>query len=733
MDNRQKGSGLVVVVIIAAALSVGIYSSLNLVNGEFRLNKKAALSHEAKNGAESILQDSLSELKRRFDNQTAFPINSLAPSQNPLRISDELAGIHTADGANSNLVIPVKRTYTTTDDFNTQKTEVIGGQIPPGEWRYIDPRVPGNEYDELAGTRVFERSIEVVSKATARHPLLGESTVYARQFLQVRDAPLFAYAIFYNLPMEIAPGPQMDIFGNVHCNWDAWFQSNASLNFNSKVTLAGDFNHGRHPDSGQSSSNGAVRISNGNNKLINVKEDSSWPGEQRSEFGGGWLTSSYSDFYNLSNQLWDGNLQAGGHGVLPQNPVGVSDYIEDTDSSTSAKESLNSAYEIIQPVVNGYELIVPNKTLNPSGHESQLVRNEVEQQKYAYKAGLTIQIEDDGDVNYYEYVRNSDNEITYNIFGNPQKRVLNPAEDFVRFESFTEDDGNIEGGMHDKRQARDLNMVELDVGKFKDMVHNNDKNDWGGNDEQTPDKWWNGVVYVEFETQNSTSSRPDRVNPAKQGYGLKLVNGEVIPNPGFAHSADTYGMSLATNQMMYVEGHFNADGNFNTGSPTQPDSTGNFAKEGHEAPAALIADSLTFLSEDWNDEDSNESLSNRRATDTEVSAAILTGNVPSGETGSNRYSGGVENFPRFLEDWGGKDLRIRGSIVALFESEVGTRGWGYGDVYSAPGRQWGFQEKFAEGFLPPGTPNTRRYRAVDFELVDKSTYDSYVERIKSYY
>jgi hypothetical protein len=217
------------------------------------------------------------------------------------------------------------------------------------------------------------------------------------------------------------------------------------------------------------------------------------------------------------------------------------------------------------------------------------------------------------------------------------------------------------------------------------------------------------------------------------GYGLKLINGEVIPNPSFAHSDDTYGMSLATNQMMYVEGHYNSDGDFNTGSPTSPDDPSNFAKEGHEAPAALIADSLTFLSEDWDDEDSNESISNRRATHTEVSAAVLTGNVPSGETGSNRYSGGVENFPRFLETWSSRDLRIRGSMVALFESEVGTRAWGYGDVYGAPRRQWGFHEKFAEGFLPPGTPNTRRYRAVDFELIDRETYLSHVERIKSYF
>ena len=736
MRNKKQGSGIFLVIIIASALGIGIYSVLSLVGGEFQRNKKAALFNEAKHGAETLLQASLADLKGRFDNQTAFPIDALSPAKNPLSISDELADIYAA-ALNTNLVIPQKRKYSSTSDFNTEATEVIGGQMPPGKWRYIDPRVPGNEFDELAGTRVFERNIEMISKATASHPILGESTAYARQYLQVRDAPLFAYAIFYNLPMEIAPGPTMIVDGNVHSNSDSWFQSNSNLNFTSKVTIAGDFNHGRHPQSGQGSSNGAVRIVDGSGDLVNMREDSSWHSDQRNSFGGGWLTSAADNFYDLANQLWGGNLQAGEHGILPQNPVGVAEYIEDTIPSTGAKESFNSGYELIQPPVLRDELAIPSEATDPDGHVAAVARNEVEQQKYAYKAGLTIMVEDDGDVEYFTYERDAENKLRYDGDGKPLKRVLVPSDNIAVFEEFNEVDSGsgdvIVSGMHDKRQARDLDMVELDVNKLKNLVHGNSKNEWGGDNDQRPDRWWNGIVYVEFETQNATSTRPDRVNPAKVGYGLKLINGEVIPNPSFAHSDDTYGMSLATNQMMYVEGHYNSDGDFNTGSPTSPDDPSNFAKEGHEAPAALIADSLTFLSEDWDDEDSNESISNRRATHTEVSAAVLTGNVPSGETGSNRYSGGVENFPRFLETWSSRDLRIRGSMVALFESEVGTRAWGYGDVYGAPRRQWGFHEKFAEGFLPPGTPNTRRYRAVDFELIDRETYLSHVERIKSYF
>lgn len=729
-----EGSSLFVVVIIATALGIGIYSTLGLVQGEFQRNHKAAAYHEAKQGVESLLHASLADLKNRFERQTAFPIDSLSPTNNPLYISSEFANIYSANDSGSHLVIPQKRKYSSKDEFNSQLTEVIGGQIPPGQWRYIDPRIPGNQFDELAGTRVFERNIEMVAKATVERPNLGSSTVYARQFLQVRDAPLFAYAIFYNLPMEIAPGPVMDIYGNIHSNNASWFQAGTGLNIHSKVTLAGKMYHGRHPDSGKTNDYSPVKIKNASGNFVNMKKDGSWPSDSADDFNGTWLTGEADNFADIASQIYDGNVQTSDHGVLPQNPVGVTDYIEDTDTSTTRKESFNSAYNLIQPVLKGDDLTIPRKGDDPDGHEAAKALNEVEEQKYAYKAGLTIKVDDNGDLRYYAFNRNNKDKLKYETDGSPELVELVPSDQIARYSgSYREDDGDVERGMYEKRQAKELRTIELDVGKLKDLVHNNSKSDWGDANKQKPDRWWNGVVYVDFPTQRDRSNRDDNVNPAKTGWGLKVVNGGTIPNPSFAHADDTYGMSLATNQMMYVEGHYNADGDLNTGSPTEPDDPANFAKEDYEAPAALIADSITFLSTNWDDDDSARSLGNRTAADTEISAAILTGLIPSGETGSDSYSGGVENFPRFLEEWANKTLMIRGSMVGLFESEVGTRGWGHGDVYGAPDREWGFHNKFAEGYLPPGTPNTRRYRAIDFQLINQSEYADHIDRIKTYF
>lgn len=75
-------------------------------------------------------------------------------------------------------------------------------------------------------------------------------------------------------------------------------------------------------------------------------------------------------------------------------------------------------------------------------------------------------------------------------------------------------------------------------------------------------------------------------------------------------------------------------------------------------------------------------------TETEISACLLTGIV---ETTARQHSGGVHNYPRLLENWAGTGLYIRGSMVAMFASEVATEPWSI-RIYSGAGRYWGLHE-----------------------------------------
>jgi hypothetical protein len=81
----------------------------------------------------------------------------------------------------------------------------------------------------------------------------------------------------------------------------------------------------------------------------------------------------------------------------------------------------------------------------------------------------------------------------------------------------------------------------------------------------------------------------------------------------------------------------------------------------------------------------------------------LTGIVPSN---GSYYSGGVENFPRFQENWSGVNFWYNGSMVEMFTSQIANYPWpGTGTVYNPPTRNWAFDTNFDDpSQLPPLTP-----------------------------
>lgn len=142
------------------------------------------------------------------------------------------------------------------------------------------------------------------------------------------------------------------------------------------------------------------------------------------------------------------------------------------------------------------------------------------------------------------------------------------------------------------------------------------------------------------------------------------------------------GLTIATDLPLYVLGNYNTT-----------------AKKG----SALLCDAITFLSPSWNDGNSSLSLSNRTPSNMSVNACIMTGHVPSTDGGG--YSGGLENLLRFLENWSGKTVTYRGSMIDLWFSRYARTPWSYGSFYTAPNRNWGFDTDLLDpDHWPPGTP-----------------------------
>lgn len=117
--------------------------------------------------------------------------------------------------------------------------------------------------------------------------------------------------------------------------------------------------------------------------------------------------------------------------------------------------------------------------------------------------------------------------------------------------------------------------------------------------------------------------------------------------------------------------------------------------------ASIIGDAVNLLSNSWDGSKTPGTLPS--ASETTFNFAMVTGSY---ETEAGRYSGGLENLPRFHENWSGVPCNISGSFVNLFDSQFATGDWAYGgDRYRAPIRAWEYDEDFNDlSSLPPFTP-----------------------------
>jgi hypothetical protein len=231
-------------------------------------------------------------------------------------------------------------------------------------------------------------------------------------------------------------------------------------------------------------------------------------------------------------------------------------------------------------------------------------------------------------------------------------------------------------------------------------------------------------------------------------YGIRLYNGAILASN---NSGDPVvkGLSVVSDQPIYVLGDYNCEWDERIKSGTTPYGcstnpayvssppplpTGTMAPFKNpnaiynKKPAAIMADSINVLSNSWPLDDAYSVAysgggqpttiptgatyalpqtpvlwSNRKASDTTVNAAFLAGIDPSG--------GGLNNYPRFLEDWTSRTLTYRGSMVSLGEPQrvsgpfCGSAGAAGCNIYAAPFRNWDYDTDFNNaGLLPPLTP-----------------------------
>ena len=228
--------------------------------------------------------------------------------------------------------------------------------------------------------------------------------------------------------------------------------------------------------------------------------------------------------------------------------------------------------------------------------------------------------------------------------------------------------------IQDNREAAQVRLVTLDISQLE--------NNTSGLSPTFKAAGFNGIVFI-YDSSNSSGSR----------RGVRLLNGSKIPSTG---------LTIASPNAIYIKGNYNTGGappsNGFPGDPTTPQVSGYT-----RAPCAVIGDAVNILSNSWTDANSYSGTSSRVATNTTVNTAILGGIVPTAPVGGDgSYSGGAENFPRFLEDWSSGVLTYYGSMVELYKSQQSIGEWGKANVYVPPTRRWYFDKNFKTK-PPPGS------------------------------
>ena len=512
----------------------------------------------------------------------------------------------------------------------------------------------GSSFTNLAG---YVTDCAITSVATTIGQLYTVSATVQQQ-VHATIIPLFQFAIFYNMNLEIDPGAAMVINGPVFSNQGLW-SGTGNVTYNSMVEAAG-----------------MAYTTNTADPWASGKTDTGTP---------------------------LGNFTA-----MPKGPLSKQDSLSlpiGTNNNPSAVEAIIN----LPPGTNGAPnawAYTTNGQMYLFNEADLIISNSASGLASSRGTNITILFQDPNNVTPLTQVSND----FYALKTGGSTNVLQSTGIFsatnVAYASYSFVT-NVQS--YDFREADTDQLVQVDISKL---------NIWLTNKATTGGNQYNKKSYSDKGHGISSMFIYNKVPPnSSQLPAVRLVNGAQLPSTTDPNGtgATTSGLTVATPQPLYVLGNYNVQtATSSAGASALTTNTAN------TYPAAIMGDAITILSGNWNDANSayqkGGTLANRATPSaTTVNAACLEGIVQS--TNSN-YSGGVENFLRLEENWGATSnavtLQYNGSIVVMFPSQYATNYWpGTGTVYNPPTRKWAFDLNYMNpNKLPPLTP--KFYKMIRF-------------------
>lgn len=251
----------------------------------------------------------------------------------------------------------------------------------------------------------------------------------------------------------------------------------------------------------------------------------------------------------------------------------------------------------------------------------------------------------------------------------------------------------------DGRERRYYDLINVDETKLFEIINTSAKfRNPDGGVLRADDATDNGMAWHLSVDDKAIAGNDQTNNGSKvvRNYAFRIgkASGDAA-SLGPTSGAKPKGLTITSNQPVYTWGNYNTT---------------------NKIPASIISDAMNILSGNApaNMNQTGVPGSGPAASATSVNAAFISGiddTIPGSGPG---YNGGLQNYPRFHENWSDITFTYRGSFVSMNNS-MHTSGGQNQTRYSAPNRDWNFDTDFLDAAkLPPLTPHFIYLRQLNF-------------------
>jgi hypothetical protein len=581
-----------------------------------------------------------------------------------------------------------------------------------------------NSGEQFAGLNAQEYRYDVSSLAC--NPTSNQPSALLQLRFKSRLVPLFQFAAFYDKDLDINPSPLMSLSGPVHTNGDLYVTSANGLTFEGQVTVHGSLYRGRK-ESLSTCVGGFVNVWNSAGTPVAmpcsstpITDVSPWTGQVK--IGVPTITVPPAEsldpllptnvnaatvatsgvYWNKADLRIALKLDSSENftGIEVRNANGSVDTTRSallTNSCLTSNASLpNSSTTLAANAAAGSKtLTVPAIAAN-----SSLKQGDMLQFGNNFSNNATIAVTPTTGSTTITLKQGLSNAQTNGTV--VRKAIVSATDTFYNF-----------------REAKRIRMLNVDVQGVMNCITPQSLQD---SNRKLNDSTEGGLVwFLTVDGPNSLINVYSGGTTPTGGnsYGIRLYNAaklgafDTLVKTGSSGQIGNLvsgapaiqGLTVASDQAVYTHGDYNCGWDTTTSACT------------YKKPAAILTDSINVLSNAWKLDDSGNnsyptnpsSCSAPTGSNTQVNTAFLSGTDTTGRVEgtagqTSPYNGGLENYPRFHENWSSKTLFYRGSFVSLSKTRRATGAWG-SSCYNPPARDWDYDTDFNNAAnLPPLSP-----------------------------